>query len=281
MGSTQGVRDKLASNDTGWKNLIKQQQATMHTLNKDVVDGFGPYCDKFYKDNGWDQLIFGQGEKADLQEEYKFSLDEIAKVIGELANDILGGDISKLFDAPPDPNAETTPSKEVVTKVAASAEEFVAPAPALMVTAAVDCIKLVLGMFSESGDSAIESSYQSKRIAPGMMLHAYAFSALGDAQTVIEGSRIKTSAIGYRLVYSMKQSEAEDDISFMAAMSADLKEIEGTLNAMQKILDKMRLDPNTDDKKITSYASRISDEQKDLKTAQDMVAARTAAYKKA
>ncbi len=250
MGISTTVQRQM-DHDATFKQAVDSQLKIMDDTMADFVASFDPFVQKFYSTNEWTGYkMLGNSFKRDLQSESEFSLDQITDLIDKTAKALLAGNVSELL---------TAPKEDIKSAASAAASVAVGGSTDFIVSAAVATITSVLNLFSAKSSGQIEQGMESHRIAPGLMLHAYGFSSLSSAETAVNKSSLVMSRIGYRLIWCAAQQETEQEMTFMAFISQQLRMQEAALNTMRKKLLEMEEDPDSDDDRIESFKRRLAD----------------------
>lgn len=249
MGVSTAVDKQIAADKKLGEN-ITNQQSVMDTKMQPFVAKFEPFVAKFYDDNKWTgHKIIGKGFRHDVQSQTTFSLKEISALIRKTATDLLAGNVGGFINAP----------TEQVQAAGKSAKAVSLDGPDFIVSAVVATISAVMGLFTFHSEGQIVEGMESHRIAPGLTLHAYGFSATAAASGVTEHASLLLSGIGYQLVWCVEQQKMEQDMTFMAFISKQLTKLEAALDTMRDKIDEMEEDPETDDDKIEHYKRRLTD----------------------
>jgi outer membrane murein-binding lipoprotein Lpp len=249
MGVSTAV-DKQMAADTKLAENIAHQQSLMDTSMKPFVETFDPFVLKFYEDNKWNgHKVIGRGFRHDVQSQTTFSLEQISTLIQETAKDLLAGNVGAFINAP---SEDVKAAGKSAANVSLDGTDFI-------VSAVVATISSVLGLFTVHSEGQVSQGMESHRIAPGMTLHAYGYSATAAASGVTEHASLLLSGIGYQLVWCVEQQKMEQDMTFMAFISKQLAKLEASLDTMRDKLDAMEEDDDTDDDKIEHYKRRLTD----------------------
>lgn len=249
MGVSTAV-DKQIAADKKLGDNIANQQSLMDTSMQPFAEKFDPFVLKFYQDNKWTGFKgIGKGFRHDVQSQTTFSLEQITDLIRETAKDLLAGNIGGFINAP----------TEDVQAAGKAAKSVSLDGPDFIVSAVVATISSVLGLFTFHSEGQVSQGMESHRIAPGITLHAYGYSATTSASGVTEHASLLLSSIGYQLIWCVEQQKMEQDMTFMAFISKQLTKLEAALDTMRDKLDAMEEDPDTDDDKIEHYKRRLTD----------------------
>ncbi len=82
------------------------------------------------------------------------------------------------------------------------------------VAAVANCRWSLFG--TEGYQSHVGHGMESHRIGPGLMLHAYSYSAVVSSEAATGEDTILMSAIGYKFIYSFEQAKVEQGMAMMA-----------------------------------------------------------------
>ena len=250
MGTSTAIQ-RLKVKTPQLVGVIQHQMQALNDANSEVVKKFGPFVNSFYAPNQWDMQLMGQDVREDIQQESTFSLSNIAKVINEIADNILKGSVASLVGA--DPKAEVGKSAKALDTdlaKAANATEF-------MIQAAVAAITSVMGLFDSRATSHVGDGMESHRVAPGLTLHAYSYSALVKADAATGEDSIVIRTIGYKLIYSFAQAEVEQGMALMTHYTNQMHALEEALEVRQGQIDKLIEDPDATLDELTTAQNFI------------------------
>ncbi len=255
MGKQKAIEDKMKTDDK-FRLDVNNEQKHIDEVLKPKSQEFDKFVDNFYFSNKWtDQKIFGQEIKYDYQSESTFDLKNISSLVQNAANAILSGGVTDLLN-PPDPvdpsdrNAASLSAKKVSTN--------------LMVKAAVATISAVLDLFSYKATGVIQHAMESHRIAPGLMLHALGVTTKSSVSVSTSDGSLIMSAIAYKLVWCKDQALVEQDMHFMAFITAQLDDLEASLRVMQTDYNKKCRDISIPISDLQAYHMRLQFLKKDL-----------------
>jgi hypothetical protein len=255
MGKQKAIDDKMKMDDKFRQDIDNEQKHLSEVVKPKSLD-FEKFVDHFYEVNKWKgQKVFGQEIKYDYQSESSFDLKNISSLVQNAAKAILEGGVTDLL-SPPEPvdSAEREAAAASAKKVSMN----------LMVNAAVATISSVLNLFSYKAAGVVQEGMESHRIAPGLMLHAFAVTIKSNVSVSTSDGSLIMSAIGYKLVWCREQVEVEQDMHFMAFITAQLEDLESSLRVMQRDYNKKCRDLSVSVTDLNGYHARLELLQKDL-----------------
>ena len=270
MGTSDPVQ-RLEDKTPELVGVIQTQMKAMDDTMGSVSTAFGPFVDSFYTPNKWDRQLLGQELRHDTEQESSFSLDQITAAITTMADSILAGSLAGLVGGDTSPGSKATASVEAVS-TSLAADTAAGP---LMISAAVACVSSVMGLFSSRAMTRVGYGMESHRVAPGLTLHAYSYSATVDAANIVEEDSIVMSSIGYMLIYSFAQAEVEQGMALMAYYTAQLAALESALEKRQAEIDAMISNPKTTMDELTqaqAFMALASTQLDDYKAKADALA---------
>lgn len=255
MGKQKAIEDKMKTDDAFRKDIDNEQKHLSEVVKPKSQD-FETFVTRFYEANNWkDPKIFGQDIKYDYQSESSFDLKKISSLVENTAKAILEGGVTELLNAPDpvdpaDRNAASASAKKVVFD--------------LIVKAAVATISSVLNLFNYKATGVIQEGMESHRIAPGLMLHAFAVTIKSSVSVSTSEGSLLMSSIGYKLVWCKDQVAVEQDMHFMGYITAQLDDLESSLRTMQRVYNKKCQDISVSITDLNAFHARLELLQKDL-----------------
>ena len=254
MGKHKAIEEKSKLDTKFAQDMVNEVKILNERLKPLAVE-FEPFVESLYTKNKWtDQKIFGQEVKHDFQSESSFSLAPIKELIQQTAKAILEGGIGDLLK-PPKGESISGDDRDAAAKSAKSVS--IDSSADFMVSAAVATISSVLDLFSSKTSGVISQGMTSHRIAPGLMLHAYAIKMKSDVKVSLSEGSLILSGIGYKLIWSAAQANDENSMQFMATVKREMQTLEAALITLQEQYTKALIDPQASNDTINAYEGRI------------------------